>query len=393
MRAGTADTRNLDQYCNTERQREVVAMVRTARTVVHAAELLGMTTRGVFDHLERIRRRRDAAEAGAHEPNQAHILPGQKIKGVSTMVKTSDGLPQWIKTTEDTEALAIALEEMREGFAKSLPKEPAVPAPTELEPTEMCNLLLITDYHLGMYAWAEETGHNWDMQIAEDMLVAWIRDAIRRSPPADMCVFAQLGDFLHYDSLEALTPTSGHILDADSRSQLMVRIAIRVLRRVTRILLDTYPRVHIIHAEGNHDLYSSAFLREVWDQFYSDEPRLTIETSPDPYYSFEWGSTSLFFHHGHKRRPRNIETVVAGKFRDLFGRTEFSYCHLGHMHNDISNETNLMIVEQHQTLAAPDAHASRGGWLSERSGKSISYHKRYGEVTRTRITPRMIGHK
>lgn len=50
-----------------------------------------------------------------------------------------------------------------------------------------------------------------------------------------------------------------------------------------------------------------------------------------------------------------------------------------------------MTVEQHQTLAARDAYASRGGWLSGRSAKVITYHEKYGEVGRSTINFEMIG--
>jgi len=49
-----------------------------------------------------------------------------------------------------------------------------------------------------------------------------------------------------------------------------------------------------------------------------------------------------------------------------------------------------MHVEQHQTLAAPDAYASRGGWMSGRSAKLITYHKEFGEIGRSAITPEML---
>ena len=59
--------------------------------------------------------------------------------------------------------------------------------------------------------------------------------------------------------------------------------------------------------------------------------------------------------------------------------------------NDKLQESNLMTVEQHQTLAARDAYASRGGWLSGRSAKVITYHDKYGEVGRSTINFEMIG--
>lgn len=49
-----------------------------------------------------------------------------------------------------------------------------------------------------------------------------------------------------------------------------------------------------------------------------------------------------------------------------------------------------MVVEQHRTLAAPDAHASRGGWISGRDASVITYHRDYGYVGRVVISPEMV---
>ncbi|MNY75349.1 hypothetical protein D3C86_2146050 [compost metagenome] len=49
-----------------------------------------------------------------------------------------------------------------------------------------------------------------------------------------------------------------------------------------------------------------------------------------------------------------------------------------------------MQLEQHRTLAAPDSHASRGGWMSGRDAKVITYHSQFGEVGRTTISYEML---
>jgi hypothetical protein len=53
-------------------------------------------------------------------------------------------------------------------------------------------------------------------------------------------------------------------------------------------------------------------------------------------------------------------------------------------------ENNLMIVEQHRTLAAPDAYAARGGWITGRDAKVITYHREYGEVGRLTVSFDMV---
>ena len=156
------------------------------------------------------------------------------------------------------------------------------------------------------------------------------------------------------------------------------------------MMLAKYPRVHVIMAEGNHDMTSSVWMRQLCAAMFEREPRVTVDLRPDPYYCVEHGATALFFHHGHKKRLANIDDVFVAKFRDVFGRTQHAYAHMGHLHHVDVKETNLMIVEQHRTLAAPDAHASRGGWLSGRDAQVITYSDQYGEVSRVRISAQRV---
>jgi hypothetical protein len=222
------------------------------------------------------------------------------------------------------------------------------------------------------------------------MLVDWFGAAIAQSPDAELGIFCQLGDFLHQDGLDAVTPASKHLLDADTRFQKIVRVAIRAIRRVIGMLLAKHARVVIIMAEGNHDTASSIWLRELLAALYENEPRVAVNVSPDPYYCVEHGNTALFFHHGHKHRMAGIDAVFAAKFREVFGRTKHAYAHMGHLHHVDIKETSLMLIEQHRTLAAKDAYASRGGWMSDRDAQAITYSKAWGEVGRVRVSARML---
>ena len=274
-------------------------------------------------------------------------------------------------------------------MVENLPRAKPVKSP-RAQPEELCNLYILTDYHIGMHAWGEQTGADYDLKIAEELLLKWFTYAIKKSPRSNTCVLAQLGDFLHWDGILPVTVRGGNILDADNRFQKVVRIAIRLLRQIVTMLLKKHEHVHLIMAEGNHDPAGSIWLREMSYAMYQDEPRITVDRSPTPYYCFEWSDTSLFFHHGHKKRPNNIDDVFAGKYREVFGRTKFSYAHMGHMHHDKALETNLMTVEQHRTLAAADAYADSLGFTSGRSAPVITYHKKYGEVGRLVISPEMV---
>lgn len=327
----------------------------------------------------------EAAEAGGIEDpsNLSHfwkITKDEAGNGYSLFVKNPNG------GQDATSVIRAAFEALKE----DLPRAEAITAPAHANADLLCQYT-ITDLHLGALAWNEETGGgDYDLGIGEKLVLDWFNAAIAQAPAASRAVFAQLGDFLHYDSFKSITPEHGHLLDGDTRYPKMVRTAIRVVRTVIRQLLEKHETVDVIMCDANHDPSGGVWLREMLAAFYENEPRVHINTNPGTFSVIEHGIVSLFYHHGHRRNPKNVDSVFAGKYREVFGRTKYSYAHTGHKHADELRSTNLMKVEQHETLAAPDAYAANGGWLSNRSAKVITYHATFGEVGRITLTPAMV---
>lgn len=333
-----------------------------------------------------------AARKGfAPDADMVHPVPDPFIaSGISTYYN-KEGVPtaRWVKASLDKDKVDAIQRAAFEAMTVQLPRTKPSKAPAHSN-ADLLNCYVITDFHLGALSWAEETGADWDISIAENMILRWFEQAIALSPPAETAVFAQLSDFLHADGIEALTPASRHLLDVDTRFAKVVRTAIRILRKVIAMLLDKHPRLHIVMADANHDPVSQIWLREWFAVMYEDEPRVTVDTSPSPYNAYEFGKVALFFHHGHKRKVTNVAEVFAAKFRELFGRTEYAYAHTGHLHSIDVKENNLMVVEQHRSLTAPDAYSARGGWMSGRDAQVITYHRGFGEVSRVKVNSNMI---
>jgi hypothetical protein len=317
------------------------------------------------------------------------VPEGFTVKGVSTYYKDGYVKGQWVKSKQDPTALKAYYDGLLAGLRDKIKPVDLVVAPPVLN-VDLASCYIITDYHLGMLAWGEESGQDWDLKIAEDLLVAWFSAAIDSSPASEVAILAQLGDFLHFDGQRAVTPVTGHILDADSRFTKIVRVAIRVIRKIVKMLLLKHGRVHILMEEGNHDEASSVWLRELLSALYECEPRVYVDTRPDPYHLFRWGECFIGFHHGHKVKPAQVTPAIVAKFRKDFGETSYHYVHMGHMHHNLSIENTLMMVEQHRTLATKDAYSSKLGFSSGRDAKVIVYHRKYGEVSRITITPEML---
>lgn len=374
----------------TPRQCEYIDAVNKYGSINAASRQLKIPHQNISEKIRAIKKR--AALAGySPDHDMTRIVPSPfMVKGVSTYYN-KDGKPsgQWVKSSLDNDKHQQMMLDAIEAMKDDIPRV-SLMSPPPLGNDNLCNCYVITDYHMGMLAWDEETGNNWDIKIAEDLLVKWFQQAISQAPDSNHAVFAQLSDFLHFDGMDAVTPASKHLLDVDSRFSKLVRSAIRVLRIVIDMLLAKHQSLHIIMADANHDPVSQIWLREWFSVLYENEPRVTVDKSPNPYNAYEFGRTALFFHHGHKRNVSNISNVFASQFRELYGRTKYAYAHLGHLHHIDIKENNLMIVEQHRTLAANDAYGARGGYLSGRDAKVITYHRQYGEVSRLTINSDML---
>ena len=378
---------------------QILAAIDQTGTQDGAAALLGLNTRTISSRLKYYRegRSRENMYSDEYYANKNKDAPPRQrddelFKGRSVLwnPETGETKLEWYKTDRDKqeqyEQLKVAVDALKDEIPTAKPE----PAPKSSN-DDLCACYVLSDAHIGMLAFQEETGgENWDTDIAEDTLTKWIMAAVDAVPDAHTGLLIQLGDWLHFDGMVPETPASKHSLDTDTRFQLLVRVAIRTLRRVISLMLQKHQRVHVIMADANHDPASGAWLREMFAVLYADDPRITVDTSADTYYAFQWGKVSIFAHHGHKSKMSSLSSIFAGKFRELFGSTTYSYAHVGHLHHQALKEDTMMVTEQHSTLAAPDAYAAKHGYLSKRSASTIIYHKNFGEVGRTTIKPEML---
>jgi hypothetical protein len=372
---------------------EVVDALATHGAFRTAARALGINRQTFRD-------RYDVAQKKGFEPKcQALIVgdkaaagPGQMLKGTTTLYGRNDETGQmearlqWVKHDKDMERL---IEIQRAALAAMC---------KEIEPIELIyhpgpaiddllSLITITDVHIGMLAWEKETGAAWDLVIAERVLVQTFCAMIDAAPASAVGIINQLGDCLHFDSLLALTPTSKHVLDVDSRYQKVVEVAVRVLRRIIEHALTKFPTVQVYMHEGNHDPAGSVWLRVMFAQLFENNPRVSIGMSPNPYTAYQFGKNFIGFHHGHLAKKEKLPILFAAKFPKLWGDTEFRVVHVGHLHNVVEQEHPGINVIQHPTITSPDAYAARMGWLSKRQAMMMIYHKTKGEIRRDTFVP------
>lgn len=383
--------KSLINYCTTDRQRRIIELYEQGLGYSAIAKELRLANRWVARDCVRLVTGKAAVQGWSPAHDMTRTVPEAfNVKGVSTYYN-EDGKPvgQWVKSIADKDAQFQAMIERIEIACDGITPWKPVKKPQKTE-QDLLSLLVITDFHLGSYCWGDETSEDYSTDMARDLFLSSLQEMIDSTPNSKVGLLCNLGDFLHWDGLLQITPTSSHILDNDSRYSRIVDIAMTVMDEAVRMMLKKYEKVVFVCAEGNHDIAGSVWLRKFIRKLYANEPRLEVIDNDFPYYAYLHGKIMLGFHHGHKVKMDRLPKVFSSepRFREDWGKAKIAYIHSGHYHSEKIVEDAGAVVEQHPTLASRDAYATRLGLISQRGAKAITYDKDLGEVSRITVRPR-----
>jgi hypothetical protein len=370
------------KYAVSDKERLYLQQSIDSSSMRAAAKELNVNDGTIRQAVERVRAR--AAKMGYapdHDLNKPTTAPFV-VKGTSTLYG-EDGQPklQWVKTNLDREAQLEIMRQAVEALCEDVKPAKAIPAPIDLN-DQLLSVYPWGDPHVGMYAWADEVGEDFDLKIAEQDMYNAVDYLVERSPPSKRGVLINLGDFFHYTNMVGTTERSGHILDRDSRTAKMIDVGVRTIRRCLDRMREKHEIVELINAPGNHDETFSHFLNILFRNLYENEPRIIVHDQPTTRHYLIHGKCMIGVVHGHQTKDRDLPGIMATERAEEWGKTKHRYFFRGHHHHDNRVEYNGCIVEQMRTLAPGDAYAVGGGYLSGRDMKCIVMHEEYGEQMR-----------
>ena len=382
----------LQQYAETDRQTELLRLRDQGYTIAEIAEQMGMSERNAFRMLQRIKAK--AATMG-YSPDHDMTKPvpdGFVVSGVSTYYNDEGkATGQWVKSrlaADDRlkamhEAIADAVAEYKGGI------KPTKQLKQKQDGSNYMVAIPIGDPHIGMYAWSEEAGEDFDTDIARNDLLNASRSLFNASPDADKCLIANLGDFFHSDNQSNRTARSGAALDVDTRWSRVLKLGCMVMVDMIHLALKKYPEVEVINAIGNHDDHSAVMLSAFLSAYFSDEPRVTVQPTTAKFHYVKFGKCLIGVTHGDTIKHNDLGELMATDKAEDWGSTEHRMWFVGHIHHSRKTELRGCTVESFRTLAAKDAWHAAKGYRSGRDMNAIVLHKDYGEVARYRCDIRM----
>jgi hypothetical protein len=318
------------------------------------------------------------------------VQKGQSVRGLSTLV-TADGriAQQWIKTDRDKiDPLDLAAQ-LRASFDNWSPSY--VPPPPAAEGCrDRLAFYPISDLHVGMFSWGKETGEDWDLKIAKEVILDTYSKVFARTPETDEGIVLFGGDQLHADNYGGVTEMSGHRLDCDGRypktSHTLGEIAVEIVYKARR--RHRKVRVHVL--KGNHDRVSAVALAHFLYAWFRNDDAVEVDLSPSDFWFHKFGSVMLSSVHGDKIKAQDLPGKVAAIRPKMWGETIFRYCAYFHEHHDELRikDTHGLVVEKHAIIAPAEAYSASGPFQSFRNAKSIIYDRESGEEGRAVVNVR-----
>ncbi|HEY2931178.1 MAG TPA: oxidoreductase, partial [Acidobacteriota bacterium] len=339
----------LKEYATLAQQRAIDA-VNQYGSYRRAAKSLGVNYSTVQQAVTAAKN--SAARRGyAPKHDLTHEVPSPfVVKGVSTLYDESGALRlQWVKSKLDDAKAEEAIREFVEWLVKDAKGlAPSIPAPKH-SVDDLLAVYPMGDPHFGMYAWAAETGDDFDTEIAEKLTCAAIDRLVDSAPPADTALILELGDFFHADDSSNLTPTHGFALDVDTRWAKVMQIGLRAMVYVVKRAAEKHKKVIVRIKRGNHDPHSSFALALALDAYFHGQERIKVDLSPAVHWYYRFGKVLIGSTHGDTTKMKDMPGIMAADRPEDWGQTKFRYWYAGHIHHIEVKEFPGVVVEYFRT--------------------------------------------
>ncbi len=315
------------------------------------------------------------------------------IKSRSTMLDAEGNIRlQWVKEDREVaDRLNDIAEAVREILKDVVAVDPIERVTVDTK-NDVANLYLCNDLHIGALMDKEETGdRNWDRKVAMQTIKASIDYLVENSPATETAFIVDLGDLLEIDNFKNATPKSGNILDVDGRYSKILAIALEAMTYMIEKALTRHENVVFLNINGNHDIATGHAVRAYVQAWFRNNDRVTVDDRALEVKYLAFGSTLLGFAHGDGLKMRDAGEVMAVDNEAVFSSTINRYFHFGHNHKDSAYDGRLCKSESHRNLSPLNNWAAHKGYRRQAGTmKCISYHKDFGEISRTTFNVNMM---
>lgn len=289
----------------------------------------------------------------------------------------------WGRITDvSPQAALLSYEKLLKDYAGS----PEVAAPI-IDHKDVMVEINIPDLHLGRSAWEEETGNEYNVEIAAE---EWLKAheyfySLYEDIDIDTVVLLVGSDFFNVDSLQNTT-TRGTPQNEDGSYMRSFNIGLEACVQAIN-LWRTLARVRVVIVPGNHDTQRAFYLGSNLKAWYRRDKDVDIDNSPTPRKYVVFGRNLIGFTHGKKDHKR-LPTIFQKEMRPVLSQCDIVEWHIGHIHQErlIESHGNCTIRTV-PALAYESDWEKAAGYSSMRQAFSFLWDKDKGLLEIKYYTP------
>lgn len=307
--------------------------------------------------------------------------------------KWKDG---WLKTEEASIRIVnsnndVSLEQIKEEMIKEMKKHsPKYPKIKRIKSTEHLLVISLGDIHFNKLALFEETGEEYNIEIAVKRVKEAINEILIRSIfyKPELIMLCIGNDSLHTDT--AHSTTKGTLQDTNTAWHRAYKIARQTYVEVIEQLL-TVSKVHIVFNPSNHDYYSGFMLADSLFCWFNKCRDITFDISIKHRKYFKYGENLIGTTHGDEGKIDDYPMLMATEAKEDWATTSYRYIFCHHIHHKkqikflVGHDKQQVEIEYMRSPSAADGWHYRSGYIAQKSIEGFIHSKKKGQISRLRV--------
>jgi len=291
----------------------------------------------------------------------------------------------WLKKNKPLIELNDIKEEIKNELKKYSPKVPKIKYKSDKD-SKMLQINLM-DVHFGKHTWGKETGDDYDIKIAEEMLLIAVERLIEQAKPypIDSVLLIIGNDFFNVDN-QLNTTTRGTFQSEDTRWKKTFKLGRLLWVSVINRLIEL-GKVYVEIVVGNHDETRTFYLGDALECYFHNNPNVVIDNSPSIRKYFTYGKCLIGLTHGKDEKIKELPLIMAQEKPDLWGNSKYREWHLGDKHHKkeiwtMGTEDNMgVVIRLMRSLSSTDEWHYKKGYIGNiRSAEAFIWDKERGVI-------------
>lgn len=244
---------------------------------------------------------------------------------------------------------------------------------TNFKEDEDTLVICLFDVHFGRVSWVEETGEEYNLEIARRRVLDNIlkyKDKYK-SKKFNKIIFIIGQDYFNSAS-NGYTSSNRYKQDNGNTFRAIFKRGTQTLIEAITLLSSMAP-VHVMLVEGNHGREEEFMMAQVIEAYFKDSKKISVDSSPTSRKYIKIGNSTVGFAHGSEERER-LFTLMQNEVPGYWATTNYRIWLTGHLHSLKVESKGGVDVWSIPALTGNDSWSEKKGYHSRKCSMGFIFN-------------------